>query len=295
MEETLSKIKCVRKGEKDYPERLYSLPHMPDELFYVGNLPKDHTPSVAIVGARSSSVYGRAQAFRYAKTFSEAGVAVISGLAAGIDSEGHKGALAGTTPTFAVLGSGVDVCYPSSNKTLYEKILRQGGGILSEFAPGTPPLSYHFPLRNRIISGLADLVLVVEARKKSGSLITANHALEQGKTVYALPGQVNDALSRGCNELIFDGAGIAYCPEVILAELGIDSGQKKEKEQMKRLSKEEERIFELLKENELTSTEQLIRQSGFNAETVNRIVMRLLIDDIIMEEGRNQYAKKPLA
>ena len=130
------------------------------------------------------------------------GVQIISGMARGIDAEGHKGALDTDTPTFAVLGSGVDVCYPNSNRWLYQRILEKGGGIISELPPGSPPVNWAFPARNRIISGLSDAVLVVEAKEQSGSLITANFALEHGHSVYALPGAVTEELSRGCNKLI---------------------------------------------------------------------------------------------
>lgn len=127
-----------------------------------------------------------------------------------VDAEAHKGALEGGTATYAVLAGGVDICYPAGNKALYERILREGGGIISEQPPGMRARNYFFPARNRIISGLADMVLIVEAREKSGSLITAQWALDQGKTVYAIPGPVNEELSIGCHKLIYDGAGIAY-------------------------------------------------------------------------------------
>ena len=195
---------------------------MPKQLYYIGRFPEDNKPTAAIVGARLCSAYGRIQAFRYGKFLSEHGVQVISGMAAGIDAEGHKGALEGGTPTFAVLGNGVDICYPSSSRGIYRRIPQKNGGIISEYEPGTRGRAYHFPARNRIISGLADLVLVVEAKEKSGSLITASCALEQGKMVYAIPGAVNDALSRGCHKLIYDGAGIAYSPEILLDGVGTD-------------------------------------------------------------------------
>ena len=160
---------------------------------------------------------------KYARTMASYGVQIISGMARGIDAEGHKGALDTDTPTFAVLGSGVDVCYPNSNRWLYQRILEKGGGIISELPPGSPPVNWAFPARNRIISGLSDAVLVVEAKEQSGSLITANFALEHGHSVYALPGAVTEELSRGCNKLIFDGAGIAYSPEIMLMEWGIEA------------------------------------------------------------------------
>ncbi len=168
-----TRIRCARKDSSVYPARLKELPGMPKQLYYIGSFPDDAKPTAAIVGARLCSPYGRIQAFNYGKFLSEHGVQVISGMAAGIDAEGHKGALEGGTPTFAVLGNGVDICYPSSSRGIYRRIPEKNGGIISEYEPGTKGRAYYFPARNRIISGLADLVLVVEAKEKSGSLITA--------------------------------------------------------------------------------------------------------------------------
>ena len=162
-----TRIRCARKDSSVYPARLKELPGMPKQLYYIGSFPDDAKPTAAIVGARLCSPYGRIQAFNYGKFLSEHGVQVISGMAAGIDAEGHKGALEGGTPTFAVLGNGVDICYPSSSRGIYRRIPEKNGGIISEYEPGTKGRAYYFPARNRIISGLADLVLVVEAKEKS--------------------------------------------------------------------------------------------------------------------------------
>ena len=218
---SMDQIRCITKTSLEYPKKMMQYPSMPAKLYVKGRMPDPDKITVAVIGARMCSPYGRIQAFRYAKELSQAGVQIISGMALGIDSEGHKGALEGKMPTFAVLGSGVDVCYPKTNKKLYERILWENGGIISECPLGSEPVSWHFPARNRIISALSDAVLVVEAKENSGSLITAGFALEQGKMVYAIPGAVTDTLSRGCHKLIYDGAGIAYCPEIILEELGI--------------------------------------------------------------------------
>ncbi|MBR2188208.1 MAG: DNA-processing protein DprA [Eubacterium sp.] len=220
----------IRRDDPAYPEKLRAYARMPEELYVIGRLPDPAGKCVAIVGARRCSNYGYSEAKRFGKVLAEHGVQVISGMALGCDAAGHEGALEGGGRTFAVLGSGADVCYPSSNRLLYEQILRTGGGILSEFEPGTPAAGWHFPIRNRIISALSDLVLVAEARRKSGSLITVEYALEQGKAVYAIPGRNRDPASAGCNHLISEGAGIATCPEDILAELGLsertgDSGK----------------------------------------------------------------------
>lgn len=202
-----------------YPEKLSRIAQPPYALFGAGNdcFAFDGV-TAAIVGAREASAYGRQMAYEFGKELAKAGMKIISGMARGIDTEGLKGALGEGQGHCAVLGSGLDVCYPKDNLRLYRKLWEEGK-ILSEYPPGTPPLACNFPPRNRIISGLADLVLVMEARKKSGSLITADFALEQGKDVYALPGPVTSVLSMGCHQLIRQGAGILISPEEFLCDL----------------------------------------------------------------------------
>lgn len=199
-------IHFVGYGEESYPGLLKEIDSAPLGLFYKGSLPDREITSLAIVGSRNCSVYGRETARNMARILSENGVQIVSGLARGIDGHAHEGALLGRSPTFAVLGSGVDVCYPRSNGSLYRRILDEGGGIISEFEPGTAARPVNFPIRNRIISGLSQGILVIEARLKSGSLITTNFALEQNREVYAVPGRIEDEESRGCNDLIKQGA-----------------------------------------------------------------------------------------
>ena len=148
MEEIQKKIRCAEKNSRIYPAKLREISGMPERLYYIGRFPENDRPSAAIVGARLCSTYGRIQAFRYGKFLSEHGVQVISGMAAGIDAESHKGALEGGTPTFAVLGNGVDICYPSSSRSIYRRIPQENGGIISEYEPGTRGRAYHFPARN---------------------------------------------------------------------------------------------------------------------------------------------------
>ena len=210
-------VRIVRREDVEYPERLRALKGMPDRLYVKGSLPGEEL-TVAIVGARRCSLYGRRQAELFGRELALRGISVISGMASGVDGCAQKGALEAGGRSYAVLGCGADVCYPRENRFLYEA-LPSKGGILSEQPCGTPPLRSYFPARNRIISALADVVLVIEARKKSGSFITVDFALEQGKSVFALPGRVDDALSDGCNGLIAQGAGIALSPESILEEL----------------------------------------------------------------------------
>lgn len=211
MPEINSEMHYIRRNSPGFPGRFEGISGSPEGLYVIGELPRDDQPTVGIVGARMCSRYGHETAYEFGRVLAGKGVQIISGLALGIDCYAQEGALAGGGKTFAVLGCGADICYPKSNREVYEKI-KTSGGILSEEKPGTPPLAYNFPKRNRIISALSDIVLVVEAKEKSGSLITVDFALEQGKTVYAVPGRVCDLLSYGCNSLIAQGAGIACSP-----------------------------------------------------------------------------------
>lgn len=207
--------------DEAYPPRLKKIKNPPYGLYYLGNLPKEGSMAAAIIGARECSEYGRYVAEAFAGRLALAGVTIISGMARGIDGIAQQAAADSNGATFAVLGSGVDVCYPASNRPLYEKILQTGGGILSVFPPGCKPQKGNFPERNRIVAGLADLLLVVEARQKSGTWITVDMALEQGKNIYAVPGRLTDRLSDGCNLLIRQGAGIALSPEDLLQEMKV--------------------------------------------------------------------------
>lgn len=292
MEETM-KIKTVSRDEPGFPDKLKNYSGMPQKLYYLGRLPDPSLPSAAVVGARMCSPYGRCQAFRYAKTLGEHQIQVISGLARGIDSEGHKGALETGTPTFAVLGCGIDVCYPASNKWLYRKILEKDGGIISEYPPGTPPKTWAFPARNRLISAFSDAVLIVEAKEKSGSLITASFALEQGKSVYAVPGAVTDELSKGCNKLIFDGAGIAYSPEILLLEWGI-FGQKEEKSCEKEklgLAQDLDLVYSCL-DLRPKNLDDLVEKTGYPSAKVSDSLVRLELMGLARECGRQHYVRQ---
>lgn len=210
-------IRFVTEEEEDFPERLRSLYDAPHWLYYLGALPEEG-PQLAIIGARRCTPYGGAAARGIARALAAHGIGILSGLAYGVDTEAHEGAIAGGGKTYAVLGCGVDVCYPESSRQTYERILSAGGGILSEYPPGTPPLGCLFPQRNRIIAGLSDGILVTEAKKKSGSLITVSFGLEYGKTIYAVPGRITDIVSEGCNYLLREGAKPVLSAEDILED-----------------------------------------------------------------------------
>ena len=286
------RIRQISSKSAEYPQKLNNYPKMPEILFVKGNLPDAKKPTAAIVGARACSPYGRIQAFRYAKILSSAGVQIISGMAYGIDAEAHKGALEGGTPTYAVLAGGVDICYPSGNRPLYARILRENGGILSEQPPGMRARNYFFPARNRIISGLADLVLIVEAREKSGSLITAQWALDQGKIVYAVPGPVNEALSMGCHKLIYDGAGIAYSPEILLRELGLNCENKVKSPEKNDLglASDLKLVYSCL-DLRPKSMDFLIQKTGLPPEKIGSLMLELTLSGLALEVGRHYYVK----
>ena len=211
-------IRFTCLGDEKYPERLEQIPDAPYGLYFRGKLPVKERPSVAIIGARNCSEYGRRMAQYFGRELAMAGVQIISGMARGIDGISQMAALEMDGYSLGVLGCGVDICYPAENRALYE-VLRKQGGICSEYPPGTEPRNNLFPPRNRIISGFSDAVLVIEAKSRSGTLITVDMALEQGREVYALPGRVTDALSEGCNHLIHQGANIAFSAEDMIRSL----------------------------------------------------------------------------
>lgn len=220
-------IRLVTEREAEFPRRLMEIPDPPWALYYAGSLPAEKMRAVALIGARDCTAYGRFMAKRFGEALAKAGVQVISGLARGIDGIAQRSALAAGGYSLGILGCGVDVCYPEENRELYDALLLSGG-VCSEYPPGTPPKAPFFPPRNRLISGFADGVLVVEAKEKSGTLITVDMALEQGKEVCALPGRATDPLSGGCNRLIRQGAGLVSTPEELMEAFFGDGGACKE-------------------------------------------------------------------
>ncbi len=203
--------------DERYPANLLNIFDRPAFLYVLGHLPKDMIP-VAIVGSRNATAYGRYTTDRLSRELALRGITIVSGMARGIDSCAHRGALAARGNTIAVLGNGLDVIYPLENKKLFDSI-SQNGAVVSEYPPGTQPIPYHFPARNRIISGISYGVLVIEAGEKSGSLITASLAIEQGRDVFAIPGAIDSAHSRGTNSLIKQGAKLIDSIDDILEDV----------------------------------------------------------------------------
>jgi len=212
---------CLSLQDPAYPQPLREIADPPPLLFVRGETDALVRQQLAVVGSRNPSPGGERHARSFARALAHAGLAVTSGLALGIDAAAHWGTLDGGGTTLAVAGTGLDQTYPRSHNALAEAILEQGGALVSEFPIGTPPQAANFPRRNRIISGLSLGVLVVEAALRSGSLITARMALEQGREVFALPGSINDPLARGCNSLIKQGAKLVETVDDILDEFSI--------------------------------------------------------------------------
>lgn len=308
MTSKLDQIRKINADDSNYPQRMRELSGMPASIYCLGELPDENTPTIAMVGARACTGYGQRIAREFGAAFARCGIQVISGMAVGIDGYSQEGALAGGGKTFAVLGSGVDICYPSGHTTLYHNIIKQGG-VLSELPPGTPPLRWNFPMRNRIISALSDLVLVIEARSKSGSLITADFALEQGKTVFAVPGRVGDRLSDGCNYLIAQGAGIAWSADAVIEEL-LAKGNvpslstiEKKREGAKRtlsrkilqdplLSGEARDLFYKIPADDTVSTDDLISATSLPVQKISSCLTELICAGYVEEVTYGIYRKK---
>jgi DNA processing protein len=258
--------------DADYPKALLELGYAPPALFYVGRRELLNRPALAIVGSRNATAQGELNARAFATALSNAGLTIVSGLAVGIDAAAHEGALEGQGATLAVVGTGLDRVYPARNRELAHRIAAHGG-LISEFPPGTPPKASNFPRRNRLISGLARGVLVVEAALLSGSLITARHAGEQGREVFAIPGSIHSPLSKGCHKLIREGAKLVETAEDILGELGmVAAGGGATKQATSRAAGTEAALLDALG-GDCVGVDTLVTRTGMSSD----IVMAALI------------------
>lgn len=285
-------INFISMINEKFPKKLIHIPDSPCCLYIKGSLPSENEPSIAIIGARNCSNYGKEIALEYARRLAENGVQIISGLARGIDSYGHEGALAVGGKTFGILGCGVNICYPKENFNLFTGMI-ENGGIISEYPINTQPLSMFFPERNRIISGLADIILVIEAREKSGSLITTDMALEQGKDIFAVPGRVTDALSSGCNRLISQGAAIANSPKDIMDEFNLKYIQKNKKLFKKNhnlLERKENMVYSGL-DLQPKSLDEIMKNIDLEYSEIMVALVDLEIKGLIKETSKNYYIR----
>lgn len=278
--------------EKEFPSKLRYIYDAPLSLYYRGKLPDDSRKMVAVVGARDCSSYGREVAYNFSKTLAQAGIQVVSGLARGVDLNAHLGALCADGYTCGVLGCGIDICYPASNLDTFMQMVERGG-IISEYGPGVQSRPGLFPERNRIISGLCEGVLVVEAREKSGSLITAELALEQGRDIFVIPGRVDDELSAGCNQLIKQGAILITSPQDILDYYEIDYSDRigRMKKNNSLLEKEETMVYASLSFLPM-HIDEIAKKCGLSVVDVINTLMELEQAGLIRQEVPCYFSRK---
>lgn len=292
-------INFIYYGCEEYPERLYYIPDPPLGLYLKGNLPVENRISIAIIGARNCTRYGMEMARYFGKALAQNGVNVISGLARGIDGYSHEGALLGNGYTLGVIGGGIDQIYPKENYKLYMQ-MSQKGGILSESNIGVSPCARLFPERNRIIAGLSDGILVVEAMEKSGTYITVDQGLEQGKDIFAIPGRILDKNSAGCNHIIKLGAHMVTDVQDILDAYGIhnissdklnDFHSMEGKDRKMLLAPVEKMVYSCL-QIEPKYLDDIILEVKLAPQEVCKVLNKLVISDMITETSKNYYALK---
>lgn len=284
----------VTQAEDDYPQLLKSLPDAPPLLYIRGTLIPQDSRAIAVVGTRKSSVYGRDATHMLCSELARNNVTVVSGLALGIDTAAHRAALQGGGRTLAVLGCGIDRIYPNENQKLAEEI-DQRGALISEFPIGTPPEGRNFPRRNRVISGLSLGVLVVEAPEKSGAILTANVAAEQGREIFAVPGSIFNASSRGTNRLIQDGAKLVLTAKDVLDEFNLAHGVMQTRISTERIAPAnptEERILDFLSADPI-HIDDLARLSGIPISTLSSTLTILELKGLARTTGYMQYCVIP--
>ncbi|NWF52454.1 MAG: DNA-protecting protein DprA [Nitrospirae bacterium] len=282
-------IKVVDIDSPSYPEMLKQIEDAPVVLYVKGEIKKEDRYAIAIIGSRKPTPYGISVAENISEELASMGFTIVSGMARGIDAISHKGALRAGGRTIAVLGSGIDIPYPAENKCMMDKIVTSGY-IVSEFPPGTPPDKENFPRRNRIISGLSFGVLVIEATSDSGSLITAGYALEQGREVFAIPGNITSPASAGTNELLKKGAILTRYAEDIISELapvlkGFIRSRQKDKIE---ITDEEKKVCNYLT-GEPKHIDNISRESGLPTSKVLEILLRLELKGLIRQITGNRF------
>lgn len=293
----------------DYPPNLAQLPDPPAVLYVRGNMPAGERDCVAVVGARAASEAGRHMARRLGLELAAKGITVVSGLARGIDSEAHLGALEGHGRTIAVLGCGVDRIYPSEHSTLAQEMITAGGALLSEFPLGSAPVAENFPVRNRIIAGLSLGVVVVEAAEHSGSLISARLALEQNRQVFAVPGSPLSGKARGSNRLLKEGARLVECVEDVIEELApqlsgaaalstplLQSQTQAHREARRaELSASLRAVVDHLPAGERVHIDSIVESCGLNAQTVLGLLLELELTGMVVQHPGKLFSLAPAA
>ncbi len=286
------KINQIKPHSNPFTKVLDDIIDPPKKLFYRGELPSERQKTVAIVGARKPTSYGREIAFSLGKKLAEQGIVVISGMALGIDAIAHQGALDAGGKTIAILGNGVASFYPLSNTSLGHRIIAQGGAVLSEYEPTMPALAHQFLERNRIVSGLSDAVIVIEAAARSGTLSTANHALNQGREVFAVPGNITSPLSEGCNKLIKMGAHpLTSVDDVLDLLIPNRNSENDQKHTPKSKDPIENAIIQAIASG-IRDGDDIIKQTGITVIQYNQAISMLEINDTVKPLGANKWSLK---
>jgi DNA processing protein len=279
------KINSVLPDSADFPSRLASIPSPPRQLFVRGTLPDQTRVHVAIIGSRKPTAYGRDVTLKLAENLARRGAVIVSGLALGVDAIAHQGALSVGGTTVAVLAGGVDNPSPLTNRHIADGILDGHGAIVSEFEPGVSPRAFNFPIRNRIVSGLSDIVIVTEASERSGTLNTVSNALSQGRDVYAVPGNISSPSSRGCNRLIAQGATPIVDIDEFITELFPEGPQAVK---LFGSTPDEQTILDLLSQG-IQDGELLHEKSGLSAAVFATTMTMLEIQGSIKPLGANKW------
>lgn len=283
-------IQVIDIKSAEYPARLRDIPNPPQRLYCAGDIELFRARSVGVIGARKNTVYGKNVAIMIGKRIAESGLAVTSGLALGIDAYSHEGALEAEGKVIGVLGSGIDQMGPWRNRELMNRGIENGGLVVSEYAPEEPAYKGTFPARNRIISGLSEALVVVEAGLNSGSLITAKHAAEQGRPVYAVPGNINSQSSIGTNLLIRDGAIPLVIIDDLIRDIGADTTR--DPETRPDLDADELKVFDVVRVMSGPTVEDIIRGTGFDAKLVNSILTIMEIKGLVESYAGRIYISR---
>ena len=288
------KIKTFFLTDKDYPKRLLNCYDSPTLLFYKGTADLNASKIVAIVGTRTNTEYGKQFTEKLVKDLSELNITIISGLAFGIDAMAHKAALKHGLPTVGVVGHGLDKIYPSENSSLAKEMIKEEGGILSEFFSGTKPDKHNFPLRNRIVAGISDATVIVETNIKGGSMITGNLANAYNRDVFAVPGRTTDTKSSGCNHLIkYNKAILLTDADELLELMGwkekSKTKTKKQKELFIELTPEEKQVVQLLQAKETVSIDEINLSIGLSSSTIAAAILNLELQNIVASLPGKMY------
>lgn len=287
----MKEIKIIKKEDKEYPEKLLKIKDPPEQLYVLGDESLLNKESIAIIGSRDCTLYGYEQAKKFAKELAKENICIVSGMAIGIDSAAHIGAKGENGKTIAVLGSGFNNIFPEENEELFYEILQQGGCIITEYAPDIKPAYNNFPSRNRIVSGLSEGVLVVEARHRSGTSITAKFAKKQGKKIFCIPSNLDATTGVGTGKLIQEGAQLVLSPNDILLELGIiEENEEFIEEPEIEVNKEYRDVYEALSKIPINVNE-IYKKTNKSIVEINTTLTMLELEGLVKQVGINEFVK----